>query len=43
MTIKTFLPIPAYPNYEISHNGAVRNINTGHTLKWVDNGKSWRD
>lgn len=42
MTIKTFLPIPAYPNYEVSHNGTVRNIKTGNNLKWVDNGKGYK-
>lgn len=37
-----FKTIPAYPNYEVSEQGQVRNKTTGHNMKWVDNGKGYK-
>lgn len=36
-----FKTIKHYPNYEISIDGTVRNKSTGHTMKWINNGKGY--
>ena len=36
-----FKQIEHYPNYEISISGQVRNRTTGHTMKWINNGKGY--
>lgn len=37
-----FKEIPAYPNYEVSTLGIIRNKSTGNNMKWVDNGKGYK-
>lgn len=37
-----FKQIPHYPNYEVNESGFVRNVKTGHTMKWIDNGKGYK-
>lgn len=36
-----FKTIEHYPNYEVNTEGVIRNKSTGHTLKWVNNGKGY--
>lgn len=36
-----FKTIEHYPNYEIDINGHVRNKTTGHSIKWINNGKGY--
>lgn len=42
MTKEIFKTIVAYPNYEVSTLGRVRNTKKGNILKWVDNGKGYK-
>lgn len=42
MTKEIFKTIIAYPNYEVSNLGRVRNKNKGNILKWIDNGKGYQ-
>lgn len=37
-----FKVIPAYPNYEVSTEGRIRRIKTGHIMNYVDNGKGYK-
>lgn len=37
-----FKKIDHYPNYEVSTVGIVRNVTTGHNMKWIDNGKGYK-
>lgn len=36
-----FKTIEHYPNYEVSTSGIVRNKTTGHSMKWINNGKGY--
>lgn len=36
-----FKTIEHYPNYEIDFTGHVRNKTTGHSMKWINNGKGY--
>lgn len=37
-----FKTIPAYPNYEVSDEGQIRNKTRGNTLAYIDNGKGYK-